>query len=162
MKTCNYNYSCSEYCNSQFMTENLKQLSVNWPIMVWFLSGLSLGLVYTSVCNNSLKLYHGEIIRPCCSDGHYRSTTCISSTLLISQNGCWGAHQECCFVNCNCDCACEQTTCVCVLVCVVCFCLCLTVCAQCGCVFVIMLACVVACTCSEHSYVVFGGVCACM
>lgn len=65
-----------------------------WPR---FLFGL-----YECVCNNSLKPYHGEIIRPCYSDGHYRSTTCMASSLLIGQNGCWGAHQESCFVNSAC------------------------------------------------------------
>lgn len=58
-------------------------------------SDFSLALVlfglYECVCNNSLKPYHGEIIRPCYSDGHYRSTTCITSSLLISQNGYWRA-----------------------------------------------------------------------
>ncbi len=85
-------------------------------------SDVSLALVlfglYECVCNNSLKPYHGEIIRPCYSNGHYRSTTCITSSLLISQNGCWGAHQESCFVNCMCvyACACFWV-CVCVCLC---------------------------------------------
>lgn len=51
-------------------------------------------LVYMSVCNNSLKLYHGEISRLCYIAGHYRTTTCITSSVFISQNGCWGAQQE--------------------------------------------------------------------
>lgn len=50
--------------------------------------------LYECVCNNSLKLYHGEISRLCYIAGHYRTTTCITSSVLISQNGCWGAQQE--------------------------------------------------------------------
>lgn len=60
--------------------------------------------LYECVGNNSLKPYRREIIRPCYSDGHYRSTTCIASSPLIAQNGCWGAHQESCFVNCILEC----------------------------------------------------------
>lgn len=50
--------------------------------------------LYECVCNNSLKLYHGEISRLCYIAGHYRTTTCITSSVLISQNGCWGAQRE--------------------------------------------------------------------
>lgn len=119
-------------------------------------SDFSLALVlfslYECVCNNSLKPYHGEIIRPCYSDGHYRSTTCIASSLLISQNGCWGAHQESCFVNCMCVYVCA---CLCVRrkptsVCVNCFCLCLRLLAW------TRVARVWARTCT---YVVLAGVC---
>lgn len=55
--------------------------------------------LYECVCNNSLKLYHGEISRLCYIAGHYRTTTCITSSVLISQNGCWGAQQESCCIN---------------------------------------------------------------
>lgn len=55
----------------------LRQL-INWPIMVWLLVGLC-----ECVCSKALKLDHGEIIGPSHSDGHYRSTTCIVSFLLV-------------------------------------------------------------------------------
>lgn len=71
------------------------------PSRSYFSLALVLFGLCECVCNNSLKPYHGEIIRPCFSDGHYRSTTCITSSLLISPNGCWGTHQESCFVNCT-------------------------------------------------------------
>lgn len=62
----------------------------------WFDFSLASALfgLYECVCNNSLKLYHGEISRLCYIAGHYRTTTCITSSVLISQNGCWGVQQE--------------------------------------------------------------------
>lgn len=55
--------------------------------------------LYECVCNNSLKLYHGEISRLCYIAGHYRTITCITSSALISQNGGWGAQQESLCIN---------------------------------------------------------------
>lgn len=129
--------------------------------MALVLSGL-----YECACNNSLKPYHGEIIRPCYSGGHYRSTTCITSSLLIPLNGCWGAHQESRSVSCArvyvhacfwVRFSCERT-CVWGLFSPASPCLCPRVCAR-------LLARAWGCTCSACSacsacsYVVFRGVC---
>lgn len=77
-------------------SESLEFIGPSWSD--FSLASVLFGL-YECVCNNSLKPYHGEISRPCYSTGHYRSTTCITSSLLISQSGCWGAQQESCCVN---------------------------------------------------------------
>lgn len=93
--TCNYDFLRFKRCR---FTAHKWKLSNSFGFMGPSRSDFSLASVlfglYECVCNNSLKLHHGEISRLCYIAGHYRTTTCITSSVLISQNGCWGAQQE--------------------------------------------------------------------
>lgn len=91
MKTCNYDWSCVEY--TALWVGIFRQISTNWLVMQSLSSLGFIWLLWVCVCNNSLK-YHREIIRPRYNDGHYRSTTCITSPWLVSQNGCWGKSKK--------------------------------------------------------------------
>lgn len=98
--TCNYDFLRCERCK---FTAHKWKLSNSLGFMGPSWSDFSLALVlfglYECVCNNSLKLYHGEISRLCYIAGHYRTITCITSSALISQKGGWGAQQESLCIN---------------------------------------------------------------
>lgn len=108
MTTCHYYYSYSRVLPfTLYDWKSADSLFLIGPSWSDFSLALVLFGLYECVCNNSLTPFHGEIIKPRYSDGHYRSTTCITSSPLISQNGCRGAHQQCCFVNSVCVCVCS-------------------------------------------------------
>lgn len=98
--TCHYDFLRFERCK---FTAHKWKLSNSLGFMGPSWSDFSLASVlfglYECVCNNSLKLYHGEISRLCYIAGHYRTITCITSSALISQNGGWGAQQESLCIN---------------------------------------------------------------